>query len=82
VTRAPSGYYRPDTAITVAPGETFVILATRNGGTTICFALATPQVYAKVVIDSVNTFTHAVYFRQVVNRNCGYRSFLTGLPAN
>ncbi len=82
LTRAPGGYYRPDTAMTVAVGETFAILATRNGGTAVCFALATPQVYAKVVVDSVNQGTHTIHFRQVVDPNCGYRSFVTGLPSN
>jgi hypothetical protein len=82
ITEAPSGYYRPDTAITVTPGEPFIILANRNGGTTVCYALATPRVYAKVVVDSINLTNRSIHFRQVVNPNCGYRSFLTGLPAN
>jgi hypothetical protein len=82
ITRAPSGYYRPDTAITVIPGEPFIILTNRNGGTTVCYSLATPQVYAKVVVDSINALNGTIHFRQVVNPNCGYRSFVTGLPTN
>jgi hypothetical protein len=82
ITQAPTGYYRPDTTITVTPGEPFVILTNRNGGTTVCYSLATPQVYAKVVVDSVNLVNRTIHFRQVVDPNCGYRSFVTGLPTN
>jgi hypothetical protein len=78
--RAPDGYYRPDTAITVSPGQTFVMQSFRNSGLTICYYLVTPRVYSKVVIDSVNVTTRAVYIRQTVNPNCGYRSFLPGFP--
>lgn len=83
LTRAPGGYYRPDTAMTVNVGETFVILANRNGGATVCYQLATPQIYAKVVVDSINTSNRTIHFREVVDPNCGYRSLIVGaFPRN
>ncbi|HXC26194.1 MAG TPA: hypothetical protein VNU46_09785 [Gemmatimonadaceae bacterium] len=82
LTQAPTGYYRPDTTMTVSIGETFVILANRNGGSTTCYAIATPQIYSKVVIDSVNLGNRSIHFRQVVDPNCGYRSFIYGLPTS
>lgn len=83
ISRAPSGYYRPDTAVTVTPGEPFILLANRNGGSTVCYTLATPQIYAKVVVDSVKPLTtRAIYFRTAVDLNCGYRSLLPGLPTH
>jgi hypothetical protein len=77
--RAPEGYYRPDTAIIVRPGQTFVTLTNR---TDICYYFASPRVYQKTVIDSVNMVTRKISLRQVVDPNCGFRSFLTGLPVN
>ena len=82
ITRAPNGTYRPDTAFTVRPHQAFVVLTNRSAATDICYYFATPRVYGKVVIDSVNFTTRAIYLRQVVNPNCGFRSFLTGIPAN
>jgi len=82
ITSAPGGYYRPDTAIVVAPGEPFVLLTERSTGATTCLYNPAPHIYAKVVIDSVQPATHAIYLRQVMDPNCGYRSFEPGLPAS
>jgi hypothetical protein len=82
ITRAPDGDYRPDSSITVQPREPFVVQSFRSTGELICLYLVTPRVYAKVVVDSVNTTTRAIYLRQTVNPNCGYRSFEPGFPAN
>lgn len=80
ITSAPGGYYRPDTAIVVAPGEPFVLLTQRSTGATTCLYNPAPRIYAKVVIDSVQLPTRAIYLRQVMDPNCGFRSFEPGLP--
>lgn len=82
ITSAPGGYYRPDTAIVVAPGEPFVLLTQRTTGATTCLYNPAPHIYAKVVIDSVQLATRAIYLRQVMDPNCGYRSFEPGLPSS
>jgi len=76
---APNAYYRPDTAIVVHPGQTFVILTTRSTASTPCYYVSVPHIYAKVVVDSAfpNT-TRAIYLRSTVDPNCGYRSFADG----
>jgi hypothetical protein len=38
------------------------------------------EMYAKFVVDSVKPLDHAVFIRAVVDRNCGFRSFLPGIP--
>ncbi|MEO9019627.1 MAG: hypothetical protein ABI314_03865 [Gemmatimonadaceae bacterium] len=78
---APGGYYRPDTAIVVQPGQPFVLLTNRTTASNACVYDPSPTIYAKVVIDSVMpTTTRAIYFRMVSDPNCGYRSFAPGLP--
>jgi hypothetical protein len=79
---APGGYYRPDTAIVVSPGQPFVVLTNRATGSDACVYDPTPRVYAKVVVDSVQTASRAIFFRVVVDPNCGYRSFQPGLPSS
>lgn len=82
ITSAPGGYYRPDTAIVVKPGQPFVILTQRTTGALTCLYNPAPHIYAKVVIDSVQPASRAIYLRQVLDPNCGYRSFEPGLPAS
>jgi hypothetical protein len=80
---APGGYYRPDTAVVVTPGQPFVLLTSRQTASDICIYDPAPTIYAKVVIDSVKPeTTRAIYLRVVTDPNCGYRSFLPGLPSS
>jgi hypothetical protein len=79
---APGGYYRPDTAIVVQPGQPFVLLTNRSTPSDVCVYDPSPTIYAKVVIDSVKpATTKAIYLRMVSDPNCGYRSFAPGLPS-
>ena len=80
---APGGYYRPDTALVVTPGHPFVLLVNRTTASNVCIYDPSPRIYAKVVIDSTkpNT-TRAIYMRVVTDPNCGYRSFIPGLPTS
>ncbi len=80
VLRAPDAYYRPDTAMSVQIGQTFIIQTFRSSGAFICNYLVTPRVYSKIVIDSVNMTSRAIYLRQTLDPNCGYRSFEPGRP--
>jgi hypothetical protein len=80
---APGGYYRPDTAIVVTPGQPFVLLTNRATASNACVYDPSPTIYAKVVIDSVKpATTRAIYFRVTSDPNCGYKSFAAGLPSN
>jgi hypothetical protein len=80
---APGGYYRPDTAIVVKPGQPFALLTNRTTPSDACVYDPSPTIYAKVVIDSVKPeTTRAIYLRMVSDPNCGYKSFAPGLPSN
>lgn len=83
IDRAPENtYYRPDTVTQVDIGTPFILQVYRSSGALMCYYMVSPRVYAKVVIDSVNTASGAIYLRQTMNPNCGYRSFLPGVPSN
>lgn len=80
---APGGYYRPDTAIVVRPGQPFVLLVNRTTASDVCVYDPSPTIYSKVVIDSALTnTTRAIYMRVTTDPNCGYKSFLPGLPTS
>jgi hypothetical protein len=80
---APGGYYRPDTAIVVKPGQPFVLLVNRTTASDVCVYDPSPTIYSKVVIDSALTnATRAIYLRVTTDPNCGYKSFLPGLPTS
>ena len=82
VERAPTGPYETDEALTVGPGEVVVVEARRNGSGDVCTFALSPNVYSKIVVDSVSAGTNVIWFRLVANPNCGFRSFVAGIPKN
>lgn len=80
VQRAPTGSYPLNESLTVGVGEVAVIEARRNRQGDLCSFALSPNIYSKLVVDSVSTATNAIWFRVVVNPNCGFRSFAPGLP--
>ena len=82
IERAPSTVYNTNAGLTVSVGEVVVIEAKRNRSGDLCALSISPNIYSKLVVDSVSTGTNAIWFRFVANPNCGFRSFTTGLPKN
>ncbi|MEX0908656.1 MAG: hypothetical protein WDZ58_02735 [Gemmatimonadaceae bacterium] len=82
VQRAPSGIYETEEPLTVSVGEVVVIEARRNRQSDLCTFALSPNIYSRLVVDSVSAGTDAIWFRLVVNPNCGFRSFAPGLPKN
>lgn len=78
--RAPDGPYVNDEPLAVNLGEVVAIQAQRNRPGDICGFAISPNIFSKLVVDSVSAGTNAIWFRFVVNPNCGFRSFATGLP--
>ena len=73
---APGGTYQADSAFRVTVGQTIIVQA--QG---ISCTVGTPF-YAKMIIDSVNALSGAMYVRATVDQNCGYKSFAAGLPTS
>ena len=80
IRRAPDSGYVTDTIITVETGTPVVVQAV----TPVCqgSTVASPIIYSKFVVDSIDAATRALYVRSVVDPNCGFLSFLPGVPSN
>ena len=76
--KAPDKGFMRDTSVSVTRGQTVVMEVQSDA----CqFSLAS-TLYAKLVVDSVNSTSRQIYFRTLRNPNCGFRSFLPGVPKN
>jgi hypothetical protein len=76
ITEAPNAGYVRDSAATVAIGEVVLIESLDPAACPTLFA----PVYAKMVIDSVRLTTRQLFLRITAEPNCGFRSFLPGVP--
>ncbi len=76
INKAPENGFKRDTSVTVSKGQPVVMEVQSDA----CqFSLAS-TLYAKLVVDSVNLSSRQIYFRTFRNPNCGFRSFLPGVP--
>jgi hypothetical protein len=75
IREVPATGYDTLNAKSVSPGTVLAVEMLEVGQFSACFAsIFSQQVYAKVVIDSVNVPNRRIYARSVVDPNCGYRS--------
>jgi hypothetical protein len=77
VLRAPANGYVYDSAMVARPGEAVLIEAQQAP---YCAQDLLRTIYAKLVVDSVNSVTRTVHFRVGLDPNCGFRSFAPGVP--
>jgi hypothetical protein len=70
----PTGGYVTDEPVTIAAGQRYVVRSRLT-----CLALGVPK-YAKIEILGFEDTARIVFFRILVNDNCGYRSLEPGLP--
>ncbi len=79
LTIAPNANYVYDSVLVVKPGDAAVIEVL--SADQCSFTLST-LLYSKIGIDSVNTTTRQIFFQSTHDPNCGFRSFLPGVPKN
>lgn len=72
---APSKGWQLDSAVTLIPGE---VLGVRMTSASCAYQLSS-ELYAKIVVDSVKP-SGLIFGRGVVNPNCGFKSFVEGIP--
>ena len=74
---APSRGYVYDSTRTVSPGQT-VVLVTKEPG---CLPsnIATYDMYAKMVVDSVRPSDRTIFIRVASDPNCGFRGLVPGV---
>ena len=78
ITIAPTGGYRYDTTFTMPVGK--VILVDSYDPSCSAYSYLGQNIRAKMVLDSANTTTRAIYLRILSNPNCGFRQLTTGIP--
>lgn len=78
VTTAPKSGYRADTALVTS--RNVVVVAQSTDANTCGVSLTGSNVYAKIVVTSVNRDTRQITLRFTVDPNCGFVSFAPGIP--
>ena len=78
VTRAPTAGYFYDSTVVLSPTEGALVEVTAEG----CQYQTSRLVYAKVQIQAVDPVSRQIAFRIAYDPNCGFRSFLPGIPTN
>ena len=79
LTIAPTGTYA-DSAIVSAPGDVIVIQSVRNGANDACQFNISPYIYTKMTVDSLSLASRVIRVQTVLDPNCGFRSFESGIP--
>lgn len=82
VTEAPRTGYQIDSALVVSPGEVVVLQSPHNGKGDFCYYQVSPNLYAKITVDSINLGARTIKFRMGFDPNCGFRSFASGIPTS
>ena len=78
ITRAPTTGYRADTALVATPGVP--VLVQSQDPNTCGVSLTGTVLYAKIVVRLVNPATRQMVVQFTTDPNCGFRSFLPGIP--
>jgi hypothetical protein len=82
VTAAPTSGFQTDSSLVLVPGEVIVVESPHNGSGDLCQFAISPNLYAKIAVDSVNLGTRIIYLRMGFDPNCGFRSFADGIPTS
>jgi hypothetical protein len=80
VVEAPKSGFEADSALSMAFGEVVVIQSAHNTTGDLCQFAINPNIYAKIVVDSVNLASRTLFLRLGLDPNCGFRSFAAGIP--
>jgi hypothetical protein len=78
LTRAPTTGYEYDSTLTLDVGEGALV----ELRTDVCQFQTSQLVYAKLQIKAIDPASRTIAFRITYDPNCGFRSFLPGVPTN
>jgi hypothetical protein len=76
---APKVGYNTDSVTVASIGQTIAIEAAHRQD--LCQLYLSPYVYAKVIVDSIDMSSRAIYIRAVMDPNCGFRGLTEGIPS-
>jgi hypothetical protein len=82
ITAAPVTGYKVDSTLVASEGDVIVLEAMHNGESDVCTFALSPNLYAKISIDTVFLASRTIKFRFGYDPNCGYRSFAPGIPTD
>jgi hypothetical protein len=82
VLEAPKDGYETDSALVMAPGEVVAVQSAHNFSSDLCAYSISPNIYAKITVDSVNLASRTLYLRMGLDPNCGFRSLADGIPTS
>jgi hypothetical protein len=83
VSEAPRTGYKIDSTVVASAGEVIVVEAVHNNGSQdLCTFSLSPNVYAKISVDTIFVATRTIKFRLGLDPNCGFRSFAPGIPTS
>ena len=78
VTRAPNSGYQYDSSLALSVDESAVV----EVSTDVCQFQTSRVIYAKLQIKAIDPASRTMSFRITYDPNCGFRSFLPGVPTN
>jgi hypothetical protein len=78
ITRAPGSGYRPDTATTIKPNQVLLIQSSDPNACGV--SLTGTTIYAKLAVTAIDRVARQLQVKYTTDPNCGFRSFLTGVP--
>lgn len=78
MTRAPTSGYHSDSTLVLSVGDGALV----ELQTDVCQFQTSQLVYAKLQIKAVDPVARTIVFRITYDPNCGFRSFLPGVPTN
>ena len=78
VKSAPSSGYNPDTTLSLSVGEGAIV----ELQTQVCEFQSSQLVYAKLQIKAIDPVARTIVFRMTYDPNCGFKSFLPGVPTS
>ena len=79
---APKTGYETDSSLVLAPGEVVMVQTAHNSSGDLCQFAINPNIYAKIAVDSVVLASRTIFLRLGLDPNCGFRSFVTGIPTS
>lgn len=79
VVRAPQSGYTYDEVLQVREGAVIVV---ESNDPRVCFYPYPIRRYARLLLESVDVQARSIRVRMTNNANCGFRSFLPGVPAD
>lgn len=78
ITRAPSSGYRADTTLAVKLNQTVLVQSSDPNACGV--SLTGTTLYAKLIIRAIDPAARKLTLQYTVDPNCGFRSFLPGVP--